>query len=887
MNRALPLVLVLALIAAAAFWLLQDPDPSPDDRLTVPVAEREADAAKDRAAPELGDEPSVEPAVDSSAGRTEVDSSAAAGPLSAATVLDWPADGVELSLVLAGTGEPAADALVRYIPCNDSVLRGWLFGLIHGDGKLPGGELAEAKSYRADGSGRVRVPDPDQAALVQVELAELCGYELLGGLFEPDLRVELDVPRSLEVRVEDGLGSTIGNQEVACDGPWSQVAWGWVRTDSSGALRLRNANTLLAAVYSPGPAPFELSTNTWDQQRVTEVVDLRAVPDEPVVLVLPAGGEVQVKVVGTDGNPIPESSNQVALEVIDGAGSRVLREHVFGDNVVRFSGLPPGAKVSARLGMFADSELVSGDEGLVPAAGSEPLLLLVTVEPPPDRGLRGRLVDAEGEPLGGTSYSFRSVLRMGGGSSSSTAGGRKTDSEGRFEEELGSHLTGVKDGESSLRLTFTVEREDGPDWVSEALAFTGELELPMELGDVTCAAPPLLVAGRVLDPGGEPVEGARVGVSFLPPGAAAPSQGGSSYELRHLEGQSSKQTGADGRFAVHAATTEARLYLSAAAEGYSPSEEVPFQAGATDVEVSLAGAGSLMGSLRFPEGTEPSSWTAGIQPLLEADRESFSPDTITGGWSSDGTWWDSNLDRGPNFGWNDLASGLYNVRIKLEGVSDPVRQWDQLLVVAGEVNRDARLQEVELDGLVTTVPLEVVDPKGAPVPGARVKAVGNQDWAAWTTLPGGLGSLAVIELPTEVLFQAEGFLSKSATLDGSALRIVLEPAPKVTLRLPAELEVPSDSALIAHFQAVAQPETPWFGLGSYEAEFEDGQCQIFAPSLGQVSVDLVLMTTVGFNRTMVGLDWPEGPFVLDLAAGSDGASFEVPVTQVMVDAAAE
>lgn len=887
MNRVLPLVLVLALIAAAAFWLLQDPGPAPDDSLAGPVAEQQDDEPLGRAAPELSGEPTTGLATESSAGRTEVDSSAPEQLLPAPNVLDWPVDGVELTLVHAATGQPAAGALVRYLPGNESEVRGLLYGLLLGDGKLPRGEAAEAAAYRADEAGRVRVPDPSQGALVQAELEELRGFELLGGLVEPDLRIELDAPKTLEVRVEDSLGGAMANQDVACDGPWAQLAWGGVQTDTNGAVSIRNANTLLVAAYGSGAARLELAASTWDQQRVADVVDLRAVPEQPVVLVLPAGGEVQVRVLDSDGSAIPEGSHQIALEVVDGPRSRVLKDWLYEDRIGSFQGLPPGAQVSARLGEFSDSELVAASEGVVPPAGAEPLLLIVTVVPPLDRSLTGRLVDAEGEPLANASYSFRSVLRMGGGTSSSSRGGRHTDGEGRFQEELGSHMQSVGKAESSLRLTFSVDQDAGADWVSEALLFEGELELPMDLGDVTCAEPPLLVAGRVLDADGDPVEGGTIRVSYLPPEAEAPVPGGQSYELVYIDGQSTKRTGADGRFEVFASTTEPRLYLSAEAEGFSPSGMFPFRAGATSVEVILGGAGSLMGSLRFPDGSDPGGWTAGIQPYVEQDRASFSPNTITGGWSSDGTWWDSNMDRGANFGWRDLKPGLYNVRIKLEGVSEPVRQWDQLLVDAGDVNRDPRLQDVELDGLVTTVPLEVVDPGGAPVSGARVKPVGTEAWASWTSLSGGLGSLAVMELPSEVLFQAEGFLSQSATLDGSALRVVLEPAPRVTLRLPPGLELPSESELKAQFQAIAEAETPWFGLGSYEAKFVDGECQIFAPSLGEVSIVMVLFTEEGFNSSMDWLDWPDGPYVMNLSAASDGASFEIPVTQAMIDSAGQ
>ena len=60
--------------------------------------------------------------------------------------------------------------------------------------------------YRADEAGRVRVPEPGRLALVRASMGALRGYEVCGGLFDPDLRIELAEPVQLVVAVEDGTG---------------------------------------------------------------------------------------------------------------------------------------------------------------------------------------------------------------------------------------------------------------------------------------------------------------------------------------------------------------------------------------------------------------------------------------------------------------------------------------------------------------------------------------------------------------------------------------------------------------------------------------------------------------------------------------------------------
>ncbi len=431
-------------------------------------------------------------------------------------MLDWPAEGVELLVAHADSGAPAAEALVHYLSSEKGGLPSIGWSLLLSPGKLMPGQLADAHAYRTDEAGRVRVPEPSGEALVRVSVGELRGFEVLGGLFESDGRIELALPESLTIRVEDSLGSAVGGAEVACDGPWSRLVWGNLTANSGGEVQLNNANTLLAPSYGDDLPLLTLTGSTWDQQRITETVDLRAVPDDPVVLVLPAGGEVHVMFGDPLGNQLPSGGRHVALDVVQGSSARTLESWSFSRNIARFRGLPPGAQVTARLGDHSDGEQLAVGEGIVPLAGDEPLLLTVVVEQPLDRSVTGRLVDADGEPLADVRYSFKSELSMGNGSSSSSRGGRKTDEDGRFEEELDSNINSFGNRDGSLRLSFSVDRDEGPRWVSAPLEFGAELQLPMDVGDVSCTPPPLLVSGKLVDTSGDSIQGGRVSVSLLP-----------------------------------------------------------------------------------------------------------------------------------------------------------------------------------------------------------------------------------------------------------------------------------------------------------------------------------------------------------------------------------
>lgn len=122
------------------------------------------------------------------------------------------------------------------------------------------------------------------------------------------------------------------------------------------------------------------------------------------------------------------------------------------------------------------------------------------------------------------------------------------------------------------------------------------------------------LAGRVVDPEGAPIEGARiVGQRQVPPGEAD----------RALHPQLEATTGADGRFVLRGADPGA-YRLIATAEGYARRVREPVVAGAEDVVVRLAPGGRVRVRALDPRG-EP---VAALTVVVERSRGALASETL-------------------------------------------------------------------------------------------------------------------------------------------------------------------------------------------------------------------------------------------------------------------
>src|SRR5262249_50614860 len=133
----------------------------------------------------------------------------------------------------------------------------------------------------------------------------------------------------------------------------------------------------------------------------------------------------------------------------------------------------------------------------------------------------------------------------------------------------------------------------------------------VDVGVVKLAPPPRIVAGRVVDDDGQPVEAASVRVEVDNP----PNVPKFPYRSVHLTGT---RSASDGRFEIRGEIPDGRLKVGAARGGFLAAKPVPFRAGEPDVTLQLRMGGGLEGSVRLPEGFALEMLHARL--LLASDR---------------------------------------------------------------------------------------------------------------------------------------------------------------------------------------------------------------------------------------------------------------------------
>ena len=318
---------------------------------------------------------------------------------------------------------------------------------------------------------------------------------------------------------------------------------------------------------SPPSAELELGD-------LARVVELRL---EPTVA-------LAVSVVGPDGAPISEGAavqlswtrpgeeRRDGFEWLELADGRALVEHVgcglelsLGASVrgSRFKGVYRDLVAPASHGEVVAVELRFGDEHPV---------------------LAGRLVDPAGQPLAELTFWLEHDYSGPSPDGRFRSGGRRleTDAEGRFELPwtMATWEQAARDGHRILRLTEDAQtasaRSGAPRRYAEIAApgFVAGKER-YELGEVALHPMPLLAAGRVFGPDGQPLGSANVQLQY----AAGDSWYNHDERLR---------TGDDGRFECYSQRPYERLRVHAWKARGGSSEAVECYPGAGDLRLAIA-----------------------------------------------------------------------------------------------------------------------------------------------------------------------------------------------------------------------------------------------------------------------------------------------------------
>ena len=519
---------------------------------------------------------------------------------------------------------------------------------------------------------------------------------------------------------------------VWSDGPSTRSA-----RDGTFSLRLRRGERVVVRATAADLAPAERRGCTAGQR-------LRLVMASGVTCIVALTGEAGQSVAGT---PVRVFSvEQFSGPTFD------RRTMAASDGRARFEGLPAGAALRVEtepvlLGSVAWKRIDLPPHGEITVEMALPI----------GRVVRGRVTDAvSGAPIARARVGIGWVLHRA----------VLTDAEGHYE------VPGWNDAQGSNDLHVEAEgygRQDAVVGARESIDFA------LDLGDV--------VAGRVVDGGGRPIAGVRVGTVGI--GKSSGRSGGDTGRAT--------ESGPDGRFRITSLRRDQEHAVVFLADGFGRYvlDVAPRADGPGTIEmgdVALPAARRLEG--RIVDGAEQgvADVRVGIRGA-NVDRRTRIGTLDPGPPAHYGQSEDTLTDDLGRFRFSDLPAGSYTVRVRPQGRAEVVGTFE---VPADRDVLDAVLVVPSARELVVRV---LTDAK-APIPGASVQANGpsavtDSRGEARLFLPPGPASLSVFGPASERRFLS--VQGRSVAQDAREIELVLLEAERIS----GTVQGP-DGAAVAH-----------------------------------------------------------------------------------------
>lgn len=664
-SRSLALfvvLVVLGLVAFGALFIGREPDVAP------PPAAPPSAASTSSSALELAEPPPAETSElapqPADTGRSEV---IPAEPSSVAPLEIATPEGEALLLeVIDSTNAPAAGVDVRY--ATTSRLR---------EPECLERVMDSAASVRTDEKGLARLPVPrdkvvDAVARRDGFLGEATfGARTLGDTSERRERLVLVPDWDLVVEVvDDALKPATDVRLKLSTDTGAKGLNDMTNVGRDGRARFARVGHKCA----PG-RPLRVSAQLPYGGSVATLVEREPEGGEPVRLRLPPLGTVEVAVLAPDRSPA-DIGTEVSLRLTDpGAAERSA-----------FAWEPPKTvSKRARMGRAVFEQVPLG-RTLEIAAERELERARAVVAGPQLSGERVQATLVLG--LAGTRLVFRAVdpaglpistgvsLNVLTGSEGAWAGQSSFSREARFEVELDNL------GDADRRLL---------EVHSSARGLAARVDLGRsfspgrhEMGDVVLAQAPLVAEGRVVDAGGSPVAGAEVTWGF-----ASGRQGSTRFGALGIP--QTVVTDAGGAFALRGLVSCERVQLSLS-HAELRCEPIDVAVGASGLEIVLTATGGLAGRVLLD---------AGIPMTLQVRvlDDQTSADVAKG---------EMHLERGGGFECLSLPAGSYTLSVSTEG--ELLAEVRDVVIVAGEVTRDPRIQEIDLRGRLHVFRIRLVRP---------------------------------------------------------------------------------------------------------------------------------------------------------------------------------
>ncbi len=871
MNRLLPLLLLVLAIGAGAWLLLSDPEPAAPER--GPSASEEESALPDAADPG----PALPEPAEASAPLGETGERVSIAP--AAPELDAPA------AFEASSAE--ADALLIRVVAPDGETPVPNAVVFHADGREideeeafralrqmedVGGVLERlSRRFRTDTKGEVRVPFAEYGLVVGARTERWFHFEMLedpepGGEFVLVLQ-----PRSqVQAQVFGPDGRPVAGVPVALTIKFGSFAQPMMTVKTKGKDGIATIRDF-APLVQMGPmeaAGVELALALPLTEPVAEPVDVDELEEEPYLLELPATGEVVVEVLDWAGEPVdqevdvllgavPEGNDfriSFSGPAMPGAGQAIVAL-VDGEARFPFVGLGMELQASVKLADYPEALTVLS---MGPAVAGQSVRLLIQPNAP-STVLTGRAVDAEGEAMVETKLSlvFSEETEHGENSDWSDL---KTDSKGRFRYAIGAP------GDTAVVSRSLELRVPGKEW-GESLAMT-RIELALAyppgehpLGDVMLSELPVLAAGTVIGPGGEPVAAASVGLQHKV------SYGSGANEFYwNSDWRVRTSTDENGEFVLRGVPEDVdaeEFQVQAHRDGYLPGEE-PMLRGQTGLVVRLEAGGSLSGKLVVDEGID-----------LEDLEVQFVTETEGGGTNRHS----ANLDEDGSFEWDSLQQGSGRVEVAPNRDEEAAFVADGVLIVAGE-NHDPRLEPIDLRGVLRAVKLRFVDEDGDAVKQVMLTGL-DEESRFWEHTWDGQITLFTTKDALDVACSSDGFQTVELRDLRRNSEVVMRRSAEILFVLAEPVDLPEGTLLSV--QLVKTGSRRWWG-GNEPGEFNElGEARTHAPSAGELDIHIGLVRREGNSTHSSMLSGASSPAKLTIQDPTVSQTFTIRIDQALVD----
>ncbi len=615
--------------------------------------------------------------------------------------------------------------------------------------------LAHSVEARTGADGCVFIATPPVHALVEARSRNDWATEYVFRIPEENcVTLKLGPDRVLEVRVVDAAGSPVGGVPVALRRPTEVRPFDFKWTDTearTGVAAFLHFQRRLAQGIG------------WQVLLAFPVRDQRSIPvdgdtpiEPPLTLVLSDTGRVRVRVRALDGG-IPDLQGvELHLDASEQEGAARLwpdgpwaqpKLDAAGEALVPWIGLGLQLKVAL---LEQGQELVARSIAGPVRAGEELLCEIVLPRATPTF-VTGRFVLRDGRPWpGGKVNVFTTLFPI----SSRMPRMRPVDVDaaGRFRMPV------LEARPANGTRTLNVHGEQPYDHGQMVVDIPLDQDVPpagLDLGDVLFDYGELLVSGRIVDSARRPLKDA---FSLVLTRRALSH--GEAWPPVRTAGRSA--TAENGEFAIYLAPGEppptGELRLATHAQGYVTEDQREIRRGERNVEVVLARAGALAGSLALDPGLPQ----ADLELVLSSEEREvlqLRPDST--------------------FEATGLQPGTYSFAVRIRGADErwerePATHVEDLLVLAGETCRDPRIQSLRIANVLPSLRIRVVDRASKPIENAGVSIARHRDKPAALSGTDGLCVVRSQTLPVDLEVSAFGYLRQSLPGVDADREVVLE-----------------------------------------------------------------------------------------------------------------